>query len=164
MYHFGEKDPYIPPADIEKIRAADPNGVFHLYPADHGFNCDERGSYDAASAQLARERTLRVPGRATGEANDQAQRSSACGRNAASSAASGRAADSGQTTEIRNPANGEVLGTVPDMGAAETRRAIEAAHAAMPAWSKKTAGERAQHHAQVVRSHDGESSTTSRSS
>jgi carboxymethylenebutenolidase len=58
LYHFGEKDPYIPPADIEKIRAADPNGVFHLYPADHGFNCDERASYDAASAQLARQRTL----------------------------------------------------------------------------------------------------------
>jgi len=58
MYHFGEKDPYIPPADIEKIRAADPNGVFHLYPADHGFNCEERASYDAASAALARQRTL----------------------------------------------------------------------------------------------------------
>ena len=58
MYHFGEKDPYIPPADVERIRAADPNGVFHLYPADHGFNCDERASYDATSAQLARERTL----------------------------------------------------------------------------------------------------------
>ena len=58
LYHFGEKDPYIPPSDIEKIRAADPNGEFHLYPADHGFNCEERGSYDAASAQLARERTL----------------------------------------------------------------------------------------------------------
>jgi carboxymethylenebutenolidase len=58
MYHFGEKDPYIPPADVEKIRAADPNGVFHTYPADHGFNCEERGSYDAASARLARERTL----------------------------------------------------------------------------------------------------------
>jgi succinate-semialdehyde dehydrogenase/glutarate-semialdehyde dehydrogenase len=53
------------------------------------------------------------------------------------------AADSGQTTEIRNPATGEVLGSVPHMGAAETRRAIEAAHAAMPAWAKKTAGERA---------------------
>ena len=39
-------------------------------------------------------------------------------------------ADSGQTTEIRNPANGELLGTVPHMGAAETRRAIDAAHAA----------------------------------
>ncbi|HET9864701.1 MAG TPA: dienelactone hydrolase family protein [Steroidobacteraceae bacterium] len=58
LYHFGEKDPYIPPTDIEKIRAADPGGVIHLYPADHGFNCDERASYDAASARLARERTL----------------------------------------------------------------------------------------------------------
>jgi len=53
------------------------------------------------------------------------------------------AADSGLTTEIRNPATGEVLGTVPVMGAAETRRAIDAAHTAMPAWSKKTAAERA---------------------
>ena len=40
------------------IRAADPSGEFHVYPADHGFNCDERASYDAASAQLARQRTL----------------------------------------------------------------------------------------------------------
>ncbi|HEU4781047.1 MAG TPA: NAD-dependent succinate-semialdehyde dehydrogenase [Steroidobacteraceae bacterium] len=52
-------------------------------------------------------------------------------------------ADSGLTTEIRNPASGGLLGTVPVMAAGETRRAIEAAHAAMPAWSKKTAGERA---------------------
>jgi len=58
MYHFGERDTYIPPADVEKIRAHDPNGVFHLYPADHGFNCDERASYDAPSAKVARERTL----------------------------------------------------------------------------------------------------------
>ena len=58
MYQFGEKDPHIPVSDIDKIRAADPNGIFHLYPADHGFNCDERGTYDAASAALARERTL----------------------------------------------------------------------------------------------------------
>ena len=58
MYHFGERDPHIPLSDVEKIRAVDPDGVFHLYPADHGFNCDERGSYDAASASLARERTL----------------------------------------------------------------------------------------------------------
>ena len=43
---------------LDRIRAADPNGIFHLYPADHGFNCDERGTYDAASAALARERTL----------------------------------------------------------------------------------------------------------
>jgi succinate-semialdehyde dehydrogenase/glutarate-semialdehyde dehydrogenase len=52
-------------------------------------------------------------------------------------------ADSGRSTEIRNPANGELLGTVPDMGAAEARRAIDAAHAAMSGWAKKTAGERA---------------------
>ena len=58
MYHFGEKDPHIPLSDVDKIRAADPNGIFHLYPADHGFNCEDRGTYDAASAQLARERSL----------------------------------------------------------------------------------------------------------
>ncbi len=58
MYHFGEKDPHIPMSDVDRIRAADPNGIFHLYPADHGFNCEDRGTYDAASAQLARERTL----------------------------------------------------------------------------------------------------------
>ncbi|HLA73640.1 MAG TPA: NAD-dependent succinate-semialdehyde dehydrogenase [Steroidobacteraceae bacterium] len=53
------------------------------------------------------------------------------------------AADSRLTTEIRNPANSEPLGTVPNMGAAEARRAIEAADTALPAWSKRTAGERA---------------------
>jgi carboxymethylenebutenolidase len=58
MYHFGEKDPHIPISDVDKIRAVDPNGVFHLYPADHGFNCEERSTYDAASAALARARTL----------------------------------------------------------------------------------------------------------
>jgi carboxymethylenebutenolidase len=58
MYHFGELDPHIPMSDVEKIRATDPGGIFHLYPADHGFNCEERASYDADSARLARERTL----------------------------------------------------------------------------------------------------------
>jgi carboxymethylenebutenolidase len=58
MYHFGELDKYIPASDIDKIRAADPKGQFFLYPADHGFNCDQRGSYDAASAALARERSV----------------------------------------------------------------------------------------------------------
>jgi carboxymethylenebutenolidase len=57
LYHFGEKDPYISASDIEKIRAADATGEFHLYPADHGFNCEERGAYDLASAQLALART-----------------------------------------------------------------------------------------------------------
>jgi carboxymethylenebutenolidase len=58
MYHFGERDPHIPPGDVDRIRANNPNGIFHLYPADHGFNCEDRGSYDVASAMLARERSL----------------------------------------------------------------------------------------------------------
>jgi succinate-semialdehyde dehydrogenase/glutarate-semialdehyde dehydrogenase len=53
------------------------------------------------------------------------------------------AADSAHTIDVHNPATGEQLGTVPNMGAAEARRAIEAASLALPAWSKKTAGERA---------------------
>ena len=52
-------------------------------------------------------------------------------------------ADGGQTINVSNPATGEYIGTVPLMGAAETRRAIEAANAAWPAWRKKTAKERA---------------------
>ncbi len=52
-------------------------------------------------------------------------------------------ADGGKTIEVINPATGKVLGTVPEMGGAETRRAIEAAKEAMPAWAGKTAKERA---------------------
>ena len=52
-------------------------------------------------------------------------------------------ADGGETIEVTNPATDEVLGTVPKMGAAETRRAIEAANEALPAWRAKTAKERA---------------------
>src|SRR5438552_6275168 len=52
-------------------------------------------------------------------------------------------ADSGKTLPVNNPATGEILGTVPNMGAAEARRAIEAANAAFPAWRVKTAKERA---------------------
>ena len=52
-------------------------------------------------------------------------------------------ADSGKTVAVTNPATGEVLGSIPNMGTAETRRAIEAANAAWPAWRKKTAKERA---------------------
>ncbi|WP_141056285.1 NADP-dependent succinate-semialdehyde dehydrogenase [Tepidiphilus succinatimandens] len=52
-------------------------------------------------------------------------------------------ADDGAVLTVRNPADGSVLGTVPKMGAAETRRAIEAANAAWPAWRALTAGARA---------------------
>jgi succinate-semialdehyde dehydrogenase/glutarate-semialdehyde dehydrogenase len=51
--------------------------------------------------------------------------------------------DDGQTVEVTNPATGAVLGTVPSVGAEETRRAIAAANAAWPAWRAKTAKERA---------------------
>jgi succinate-semialdehyde dehydrogenase/glutarate-semialdehyde dehydrogenase len=52
-------------------------------------------------------------------------------------------ADDGRTVAVINPATGETLGTVPHMGAKETRRAIDAAQAAWPAWRHKTARERA---------------------
>ena len=51
-------------------------------------------------------------------------------------------ADSGQTIQVNNPATGEIIGSVPKMGAAETRRAIEAADRALPAWRALTAKER----------------------
>ena len=52
-------------------------------------------------------------------------------------------ADSGKTIQVGNPATGETVGQIPDMGAAEARRAIEAAGEAWPAWRAKTAKERA---------------------
>jgi len=51
-------------------------------------------------------------------------------------------ADSGETIDVTNPATGEVIATIPKMGAAETRRAIDAANAAWPAWRARTAAER----------------------
>jgi succinate-semialdehyde dehydrogenase/glutarate-semialdehyde dehydrogenase len=50
---------------------------------------------------------------------------------------------SNQTLNVTNPATGKLLGTVPRMGAEETRRAIETANAALPAWRAMTAKERA---------------------
>jgi len=58
MAHFGERDAVIPVAGVEKLRTAHPEAQVFLYPAGHGFNCEQRESYDAASAKLARERTL----------------------------------------------------------------------------------------------------------
>jgi succinate-semialdehyde dehydrogenase / glutarate-semialdehyde dehydrogenase len=52
-------------------------------------------------------------------------------------------ADDGRSIEVSDPGNGEVLGTVPAMGAAETARAIDAAQEALPAWRARTAGDRA---------------------
>jgi succinate-semialdehyde dehydrogenase/glutarate-semialdehyde dehydrogenase len=52
-------------------------------------------------------------------------------------------ASSSKTLDVDNPATKEIVGRVPSLSGAETRRAIEAANAAFPAWSKKTAKERA---------------------
>ena len=59
MLHFGEKDAGIPLSDVETIRAKQPDLEVHVYPgAQHGFSCDERASYDKASADIAWQRTL----------------------------------------------------------------------------------------------------------
>ncbi len=58
MLHFGETDHAIPVAEVRAMKSARPELAIHLYPAGHGFNCDQRGSYHAESARLARERTL----------------------------------------------------------------------------------------------------------
>ena len=57
--HFGEKDTGIPLADVETIRAKRPEVEIFVYEgAQHGFGCDERASFDAASAELANTRSL----------------------------------------------------------------------------------------------------------
>lgn len=58
MAHFGERDSMIPVAGVKKLATQHASQQIHIYPADHGFNCDQRGSYDAPSAKLARQRTL----------------------------------------------------------------------------------------------------------
>ncbi|WP_309684456.1 dienelactone hydrolase family protein [Polaromonas sp.] len=58
MAHFGDQDHWIPMEGIEAFRKAHPEVQVHVYPANHGFNCDQRGSYNEAAATLARERSL----------------------------------------------------------------------------------------------------------
>lgn len=58
MAHFGDRDHWIPMEGIEAFKQAHPDVAVHVYSADHGFNCDQRGSHDEAAAKLARERTL----------------------------------------------------------------------------------------------------------
>ena len=58
MLHFGEKDQHIPVAGVREFAAARPDLPVHIYPADHGFNCDHRESYDAPRAALAWSRTI----------------------------------------------------------------------------------------------------------
>ncbi len=58
MCHWGETDHSISMEAVREIEAAHPEIVSHTYPAGHGFNCDQRGSYHAESAKRARSRTL----------------------------------------------------------------------------------------------------------
>jgi carboxymethylenebutenolidase len=57
--HFGEKDAGIPLTDVETIKAKQPDVEIFIYPgAQHGFHCDERASYDKASADVAWPRSM----------------------------------------------------------------------------------------------------------
>jgi carboxymethylenebutenolidase len=57
--HFGEKDAGIPLTDVETIKAKRPDVEIFVYPgAQHGFHCDERPSYDKASADMAWPRSM----------------------------------------------------------------------------------------------------------
>jgi carboxymethylenebutenolidase len=58
LAHFGDQDHWIPLDTVEAFRKAQPGVEVQVYAANHGFNCDQRGSYNEAAAQLARQRTL----------------------------------------------------------------------------------------------------------
>ena len=59
LFHWGETDASIPLEKAKEVAAAHKDQIHHFYPgAGHGFNCDQRGSYSAESAKVARGRTL----------------------------------------------------------------------------------------------------------
>jgi carboxymethylenebutenolidase len=58
MLHFGTLDKHIPKEDVERVQAAYPDVLVFWYEADHGFNCNDRGSYNAVAAKQARDRSL----------------------------------------------------------------------------------------------------------
>lgn len=66
LAHFGEQDHWIPLDGVAAFQKAHPGVEVHVYPANHGFNCDQRGAWDATAAQLARERTLAFFGKHVG--------------------------------------------------------------------------------------------------
>ncbi len=66
LCHFGDKDTTPTPGQARAAVAKHARAAAHFYPAGHGFNCDQRGSYDAASSRLARERTLAFLGEHVG--------------------------------------------------------------------------------------------------
>jgi carboxymethylenebutenolidase len=58
LAHFAEQDQWIPLDTVQAFQVRHPEVVVHTYAAHHGFNCNHRGAWNAAAAQLARERTL----------------------------------------------------------------------------------------------------------
>jgi carboxymethylenebutenolidase len=58
MAHFGDQDTHITLDSVKAFEQAHPEVEVHLYAANHGFNCDQRGSYDANAAATALERSL----------------------------------------------------------------------------------------------------------
>ena len=58
MLHFGKLDQHIPKQDVDKVQTAHPAVSIFWYDAGHGFNCNDRASYSADAAKLARERSL----------------------------------------------------------------------------------------------------------
>lgn len=58
MGHFGDQDAHIPVDGVRKLAEKHRKHQIFIYSADHGFNCDHRGSYNAPAAKQARERTL----------------------------------------------------------------------------------------------------------
>lgn len=58
MLHFGKLDQHIPKQSIDAVQAANPEVPVFWYDAGHGFNCNDRASYNAEAAKLARERSL----------------------------------------------------------------------------------------------------------
>lgn len=58
MAHFGDQDQHISLESVEAFHKAHPEVEVYVYAAKHGFNCDQRGSYNEAAANTARERTL----------------------------------------------------------------------------------------------------------
>ena len=58
IMHFGALDAHIPLTDVDKIKEAQPDTPVYVYDADHGFNCNHRGSYNEAASVEAKARTL----------------------------------------------------------------------------------------------------------
>ncbi len=58
LAHFGDNDHWIPLDTVDAFKKAHPDVELHVYACGHGFNCEQRGSYNAEAAKLAKDRTL----------------------------------------------------------------------------------------------------------